>query len=115
MINMTLGDPHIWERWYDRHNITLTSGVDCLYLRPGDVPIEFKALVDHMHSYASTILKDRILVSGLGSTQTTIGIMYALAKILGSSLSFWEQAPRYMNRRPTVELMGYKWTEKDPD
>lgn len=94
-----------------RKGVNITSDIECLYMDPWDSKKDLEVKIRALHD---NLYPDREFVTGLGSTQVTIGLMYALYLYLGKKPSYYEKSPFYLNRRPTVDISGYNWSP-NPD
>ena len=107
--DLSLGDAHIWHEWYLERDICIEVKISSLYQleQPRDGQLENAIRSFHSH-HGHTINADTKIVTGLGSTQVMLGLIYAFATCIDKP-KFWEQTPCHSIHKNLVRLLGQQW------
>lgn len=107
--DLGFGDVHIWQEWYMDRDISIEAKVASLYQleQPRDGQLENVIRLFHSH-HGHTINAETKIVTGSGSTQVMLGLIYAFATCI-DKMKIWEQTPCYSLHKNLVGLLGQEW------
>lgn len=110
-LDLSIGDMNIWQEWYLDKSINIEARVSSLYQleQPRDGQLENVIRSLHSH-HGHTINSDTKIVTGLGSTQVMLGLIYGVASCMNRP-RFTEQIPSYNIHRNLVGLIGQEWVD----
>lgn len=108
--NLSYGNPHIWDEWYDGIDIGIHGRISSLYQldQPRDNRLDECIRALHSH-HGHTIDPSTRIVTGCGSTQVILGIIYAMIMHY-KKVRFYEQIPYPPIHKDLVNLCGQEWT-----
>jgi len=107
--DLSLGDGYIWYEWYVEEDIGVEAKVSSLYQTEQSRDGQLENAIRQFHSHhGHTINANTKIVTGLGSTQVILGLIYAFASCV-DGLKFSEQAPCHSIHRNLVKLLGQQW------
>lgn len=108
--DLSIGNPYIWQEWYIERDISIESRISSLYQleQPREGQLEGVIRSFHSHHGHSINLETKI-ITGLGSTQVILGLIYALISCM-KKIKFWEQSPHCTIHRDLVLLCGQEWS-----
>lgn len=117
-IDVGLGNTLLWQEWYQQEDINIEQSIVCTYqieqpinlganVKLANSIIQFHKVNGHNISPSSSIL------TGLGSTQVIISLLYSLRDILGPQ-SVWEKTPYFSNHKDMVNITGNNWKSMNP-
>lgn len=107
--DLSSGDPYIWQEWYSEKEISIEAKVSCVYQLEQPREGQIEAAIRSFHSHhGHTINTGTKIITGLGSTQVILGLIYAFTCCL-KKVRFYEQSPHCAIHKDLVHLCGQEW------
>lgn len=112
MIDIGMGQPHIWQELYDKY--TLVQKLNVLYPLENDEKFD-KNLIK-LHKQIGNYIPSNTdkIVYGNGSSQVLMSIFYALGTI-HDNLIVYQRSPRYILHNTQLELLNIRSTSNIND
>lgn len=118
-IDVSLGNTYLWQEWYREKDILIEQSIICTYQfhqplnsNNGDMKLA-NAIIQFHKVNGYNIPHNSYILTGLGSTQVIISLLYTLRDIYGI-LNVWEKTPYFASHKDMVDITGNRWKSMNP-
>lgn len=107
--DLSSGEVYLWQEWYAEKDIKIEAKISSCYQlqQPRDGQLESVIRSFHSH-HGHAINGEAKIVTGLGSTQVFLGLIYAFAVCMNRP-KYFEQVPYCPLHKNLVSLLGQEW------
>lgn len=107
--DLSTGNVNIWQDWYSDNNIMIEQSISCLYQVHQPRLGHIDTIIRNFHEYnGHSIHKDTLIITGLGSSQVIMGLLYALSRLI-DEVRCYEQNPSHILHQNIVNLSKEVW------